>query len=85
MIDASLSPRPAWQRYATMAGIAVLILLALIVVWKKELHHQSSGSATAHTPVAAAPAAPPLKSVKKAPTTIVPGGVPVSSRNPFQG
>jgi hypothetical protein len=89
MIDASSSPRPAWQRYATIAALAVLLLVALFVIWKKELHHQSSGSANVNTPAASAPAALPVgkapRSVTRAPATPVPGGVPVSSRNPFQG
>jgi hypothetical protein len=82
MIDASRSPRPAWQRIATIAALAVLILLALLFISKKVLHHNSSGSSNINIPAASAPAVP---SVKKAPVTTVPGGVPVSSRNPFQG
>jgi hypothetical protein len=42
-----------------------------------------------NTPAASAPAAPSVTkaspAVKQAPATPIPGGVPISSRNPFQG
>jgi hypothetical protein len=82
MIDASHSPQTTWKRVATIVGLAVLILLALLLVWKKELHHHSSGSAHVNTPAASAR---PSSSMKKAPAATIPGGIPVSSRNPFQG
>jgi hypothetical protein len=77
------SPVPAWKRYATMALIAVLAIVAAYVLYTKELHHSASSS-TGTTPPATAPApVSPTPTHTTAPTTI-PGGLPISSRNPFQ-
>jgi hypothetical protein len=62
--------------------LGVLIVFAAFVIWTRELHHHSSGSANSSPPPATAPAAP---SIRQAPATTIPGGIPVSSRNPFQG
>ena len=82
MIDATRSPRPAWQRYATLALLAALIVVAAVVIWKKELHHSSS-SAAAPTHVMPVPLTP--RAASPAPTTTIPGGVAVSGRDPFAG
>jgi ABC-type oligopeptide transport system substrate-binding subunit len=67
---------------ATIVALAVLILVAFLLISKKALHH-SSQSKSAPTPPAATS---PVKTVKPAATAGgVPGGVPVSNRNPFQG
>jgi hypothetical protein len=82
MIDASRAPRPAWQRYATIAALAVLILLALLFVSKKVLHHSSQSNSAPPPPAATSP----IKSTKPAVSHgAIPGGVPISNRNPFQG
>jgi len=81
MIDASRSPRPAWQRIATMVALAVLILLAVLFISKKVLHHGSESNSTPPPPAATSPA----KSIKAPTHSAVPGGVPISSRDPFQG
>ncbi len=82
MIDASRSPRPAWKRFTTMAVLAGLILVALVMVWKKELHHSGPGGA-ASTPPAATSTVPRARPASK--PGAAPGGVPVSNRSPFQG
>lgn len=41
MIDATRSPRPAWKRVATAVALIVAIVLAVWIIWIKELHHQS--------------------------------------------
>ncbi len=84
MIDASKSPVPAWKRYATMALLSVLILVAGYVVYTKELHKSSPASkpAPATAPVNASPTPQPAAGQTSA--TTIPGGIPISSRNPFQ-
>lgn len=84
MSDATASPVPAWKRYATMALLAALIIVAGYVLYTKEFKHTGSSAST--TPPATAPAplaVPPSPTHTTAPTTI-PGGIPISSRNPFQ-
>jgi hypothetical protein len=82
MIDASRSPRAAWQRYATIVALAVLILLAVLFISKKVLHHGSQSNSAPPPPAVTSP----VKSIKAAaPHNAVPGGVPISNRNPFQG
>jgi hypothetical protein len=86
MIDATRSPQPAWRRYGTFILLGALIVFAAFFIWTKELHHHSSAAGSVNTPpAAAAPAAAAAPSVGKAPPTSAPGGIPVSSRNPFQG
>lgn len=86
MIDASRSPRPAWQRYATFVAIAALLVVAVFVIWTKELHH-SSPAAAPQTPALTVPAHTAVQTAGHTPkpATTVPGGLPISSRNPFQG
>ncbi len=88
MIDATKSPVPAWKRYAIIVALAALLVVAGYVLWTKELHKSTSGSsgapAAAHAilPVAVPTANGSAVTIKTAPTT-VPGGIPVSSRDPF--
>ena len=85
MIDASKSPAPPWRRYATFALLAVLILAAGYVVWSKELHHSSTAgpaSATAASPATTVPSSATHQVQVTVPTGI-PGGIPISTRNPF--
>lgn len=82
MIDASKSPIPTWRRYGTAVLLTVLIAVAAYVVWAKELHPSAPSEPAA--PAASAPVAhrtPPTTRVL--PTTTIPGGIPVSSRDPF--
>ena len=86
MIDATKAPTPAWKRYGIMALLAVLIVVAAFMVWKKELHHSGSGSASPPAAAVVNPLTPtaPAKAASR-PTTTVPGGLPISSRDPFGG
>jgi hypothetical protein len=84
MIDSTKSPLPAWRRYATVVLLTVLIAVAGYVVWTKELHKGQSTAAAVKPPAAAKTLAP--KSVgAPSTTTTIPGGIPVSSRDPFAG
>ncbi len=83
MIDASKSPVPAWKRYLTIALLAVLVLAAAYVIYTKEIHHSSPSPASPAPAASQAQPAPRPTQTKTAPTTI-PGGIPISSRNPFQ-
>lgn len=83
MIDSSKSPIPAWRRYATIAILGIVIVVAGYLLWSKELHH-SSAAAPAPAPAATAKsAASSAKPQQPSPSTTIPGGIPVSSRNPF--
>jgi len=81
MIDSTKSPIPAWRRYATVVALTVLVFVAGFVIWTKELHHQSSTPASLSPPAIAKTAGSKLAAPTT--TTTVPGGLPVSSRNPF--
>ena len=88
MIDSSKSPVPTWKRYLTMAVLAALVIVAGYVIYTKELKG-SSGSSNASPPAATVPAASGNapsgggSNPSTASPTTVPGGVAVSSRNPF--
>jgi hypothetical protein len=81
MIDASLSPRAAWRRYATLILLLVLVAAAAYVIWTKELHHSAATNSAPKQPPAVV--STKTHSVRPSATTI-PGGVPVSGRDPFQ-
>ncbi len=81
MIDSTKSPIPAWRRYATIAILGIVIVVAGYLLWSKELHH-SSAAATAPA-TTAKPAASGAKPQLPSPSTTIPGGIPVSSRDPF--
>jgi hypothetical protein len=92
MIDATKSPLPTWKRYALLLLIAALVVAAGAMIWTKELHH-SLPLVSKSKPAASAPAAStkstgttktPAAPAKPVATTI-PGGIPVSPRNPFAG
>jgi hypothetical protein len=86
MIDATKSPLPTWKRYGLIVLVAALVVVAGAMIWTKELHHSLPGISKSKP--AATQAAPPAttstKTAQTVPTTI-PGGIPVSSRNPFAG
>jgi hypothetical protein len=91
MIDASKSPLPAWKRYGLILVVAALLVAAAGVIWTKELHHSIPGVSKSK-PAASAPATaqstPPITGPSKASkpvATTIPGGIPVSARNPFAG
>jgi cytosine/uracil/thiamine/allantoin permease len=83
MIDSSKTPAAAWKRYATIAALAVLIVVAGFVVWTKELHKSSNHSSS--PPAVTVPAPAPQAKPKPTPATTIPGGLPISTRNPFGG
>lgn len=77
---------PLWKRYAVIALLAVLIVIAGYVLYTKVLHKASPAAASSSPPPAAAVStgAGSSPAVRAAtPTTTVPGGIPVSSRDPF--
>lgn len=86
MIDATKSPMPLWRRYATIALLAIVILAAGYLVWSKELHHSSS-SGSPPSPAAASANSATTKTTSHpkpgATPTTIPGGIPISTRNPF--
>jgi hypothetical protein len=82
MIDASKSPVPAWKRYATLALMSVLVVVAGYVIYTKEIHKSSSSPSTAPAPATAHPQTSP--STTPSVSTTIPGGIPISNRNPFQ-
>jgi hypothetical protein len=86
MIDASKSPLPTWKRYGLFVLLAVLIVVAGYVIWTKELHKSSSSSPATSPPAATTPAPATAKAATTpSVATTVPGGLPISSRNPFGG
>lgn len=85
MIDSTKSPAPAWKRYATIALLAILVVVAAYVIYTKELH-KSSANSSASRPPATAPVVAPSKAAvpsKSAVTTTIPGGIAPSTRDPF--
>ena len=88
MIDATKSPMPTWKRYGLLVLIAALVVVAGAMIWTKELHHSlpvlSKSKPAASAPASSTPSTPPTAASKPVATTI-PGGIPVSARNPFSG
>lgn len=84
MIDATKGPVPAWKKYGTIALLAVLVVAMAYVLWVKELKHHSPVASNSAPPAATAKVGH-ATTAKKAPPTTVPGGLPISSRNPFGG
>lgn len=81
-VDATKSPTPAWQRKVIGVLLAVLVAVVAYMVWTKDLHHQTP--ATSSPPVATTPATTPGPTkTQPVSTTTIPGGLPVSSRDPF--
>lgn len=80
MIDSSKSPMPVWRRYGTAILLSVLLVVVGYVVYVKELHHSAPSLSS---PAASSPAKTPAPAVAPTPPTTVPGGIPVSSRDPF--
>lgn len=81
MIDSTKSPTPIWKKYTASVLLAVLIVVAGYMIWTKELHHSSSNPSSSAPQITAPVKQPAAKA--KSPSTTIPGGVPVSSRNPF--
>jgi hypothetical protein len=81
MIDSTKSPAPVWRKYLTIVVLSALIVVAVYLVWTKELHKSSSNPTSTPTTVTV----PAKVTPTKAPVTTVPGGVPISNRNPFGG
>lgn len=84
MIDSTKSPVPAWKRYATITLLAVLTLVAVYVLYTKELHHGSAGTTTPVPATVSRPVQPSSSAKQQSTATTIPGGIPISSRNPFQ-
>jgi len=92
MIDATKSPMPTWKRYGLLVLIAALVVVAGAMIWTKELHHSlpilSKSKPAASAPAPSTPSTPPTTTVSAASkpvATTIPGGIPVSARNPFTG
>ena len=83
MIDSTKSPVPAWKRYTTIALLAVLVVIAAFVIYTKEIHHSSSGSPASQAPAPVVSTTPSTANAKPSAPTTIPGGIPVSNRNPF--
>ena len=90
MIDATRGPMPAWKRYGLFVVVAALVLAAGAMIWTKELHHslpllsKSKPAASAPAPTSVPPSTGTVKP-SKSPATTIPGGIPVSGRDPFAG
>jgi hypothetical protein len=88
MLDATASPMPTWKRYGLLVLIVALVLVAGAAIWTKELHHslplisKSKPAASAPAPTAQS-TQPATSSASKSVATTIPGGIPVSGRNPF--
>lgn len=91
MIDSTKTPVPAWKRYATMAVLVVLLLVAGYVIYTKDIRHSSTGSTSSPAATVAVPAKAPAKApAKPTPTTAttattLAGGIAPSTRDPFAG
>jgi hypothetical protein len=87
MIDATKSPAPTWKRYGIFLIVAVLLVVAAGVIWTKELHHSipgiSKSKPSASAPASSVHSTPPVTAASKPVATTIPGGIPVSGRNPF--
>jgi hypothetical protein len=79
--DATKSPTPAWQRTLIGVLLAVFIIAVGYFLWTHELHH----SAKASPPAAVQPAPSQPSHPGTTPPTTIPGGIPISSRDPFAG
>jgi hypothetical protein len=80
MIDATKSPTPAWRKYLTVLVLGVLLVIAGYFLWTKELHKSTSNGSNSSPTTATVPVKQPAA---KSPATTVPGGIPISNRNPF--
>ncbi|HET9075507.1 MAG TPA: hypothetical protein VFN68_01130 [Acidimicrobiales bacterium] len=83
MIDASKTPTPAWQRYLLAALLTVLIGVIAYMVYFRDLHRSGPtarpAASAAHSTVTAHPATASVAPT----TTTIPGGIPISGRDPF--
>lgn len=82
-IDATKSPTPAWQRKAVAVLLALLVTVVGYTLWSKDFHHQAAAP-PAPPPAAKAPVrSVPSTTAVTAPSTTIPGGLPLSGRDPF--
>jgi Tfp pilus assembly protein PilO len=80
--DATKSPTPAWQRTLMGVLLATLIVGLGYFLWTHELHHSAKASPP---PAVVQPAPAPSSQRAATPSTTIPGGIPVSQRDPFSG
>jgi hypothetical protein len=82
-IDATKSPTPTWQRVLIGVLLAGVIVAVGYFLWTHELHHAKASSPPANPPAVAQTAHAPASHPRATPVTTIPGGLPISSRNPF--
>jgi hypothetical protein len=82
MLDPTKPVAPAWRKYLILAVMPILIGVCAYVIWSRELHHSKSAGPSSTPPVTSAPAQRLATNLTSPPTT-VPGGLPISARNPF--
>ncbi len=83
-IDATRSPTPAWQKTLIGVLLAAFIVVVGYFLWTHELHHGAKANPPAANPPAAVQPAPASPSHSTAtPSTTIPGGLPISPRDPF--
>jgi hypothetical protein len=87
-IDATKSPTPAWQRTLMIVLLAALIAVAGYYLWKHDIHKAPS-AAPPSAPAVVHARAPSSQAPGSKPTvvtsTTIPGGIPISTRDPFTG
>jgi hypothetical protein len=81
--DATKSPTPAWQRTLIGLLLAAVIIAVGYFLWTHELHKKASPSGGSPAAVQPAPTQPSHPGAT--PPTTIPGGIPISSRDPFAG
>lgn len=80
MIDSTKSPVPAWKRFATLALVTLLVVVAGYMIWTKELKHKGLTHSSSQAGTSQVSPAPAPAKTSTTPTTV---GLPLSSRNPF--
>jgi hypothetical protein len=83
--DATKSPTPAWQRTLIGVLLAVFIIAVGYFLWTHELHHSAKAAPSGGSPAAVQPAPAQPSHHGATPPTTIPGGIPISSRDPFAG
>jgi hypothetical protein len=81
-IDSTKTPSSPRQRYAVAILLTVLVVLAGYFVYMKDLRHHSTVSSPTSTP-SVVQTVPKSKAPTVTTTTTIPGGVAISTRNPF--
>ena len=85
MIDATKGPAPAWRRKGMLPLLSVLIVLTGYAIWAKEINKPSSSASSPPAVSATVATVPAAKAPPPTSATTIPGGIPLSSRNPFSG